>query len=37
MSTLQMFVRYGTSENTARMFMHKIPKVMESGGNNYYR
>ena len=30
MSALQMSVRYGVSENTARLFMHKIREAMKS-------
>lgn len=34
MSALQMSVRYGISENTARLFMHKVREAMKSSGNN---
>lgn len=34
MSALQMSVRYGISENTARLFMHKVREAMKSNENN---
>jgi hypothetical protein len=34
MSALQMSVRYGISENTARLFMHKVREAMKSSENN---
>ncbi|WP_392436652.1 IS1595 family transposase [Cruoricaptor ignavus] len=33
-SALQMSARYGISENTARLFMHKVREAMKPGGNN---
>ncbi|MDO5615879.1 MAG: IS1595 family transposase [Cruoricaptor ignavus] len=33
-SALQMSVRYGISENTARLFMHKVREAMKSSENN---
>ncbi len=30
MSALQMSVRYGIAENTARLFMHKVREAMKS-------
>ena len=34
LSALQMSVRYGVQENTARLFMHKVREAMKSSGNN---
>lgn len=34
LSASYMSVRYGIAENTARLFMHKVRKAMESSGNN---
>lgn len=34
MSALQMSVRYGISENTARLFMHKVREAMKSSEND---
>ena len=34
LSALQMSVRYGIQENTARLFMHKVREAMKSSGNN---
>ncbi len=34
MSALQMSVRYGISENTARLFMHKVREAMKSSESN---
>jgi len=31
---MQMSVRYGVQENTARLFMHKVREAMKSSGNN---
>ena len=31
---MQMSVRYGVQENTARLFMHKVREAMKSNGNN---
>lgn len=33
-SALQMAVRYGIAENTARLFMHKVREAMKSNGND---
>ena len=33
-SALQMVVRYGVRENTARLFMHKVREAMKSSENN---
>ena len=33
-SALQMAVRYGVRENTARLFMHKVREAMKSSENN---
>jgi len=34
LSAMQMSVRYGVQENTARLFMHKVREAMKSSGNN---
>jgi transposase-like protein len=34
LSAMQMSVRYGVQENTARLFMHKVREAMKSNGNN---
>lgn len=34
LSALQMSVRYGVQENTARLFMHKVREAMKSSENN---
>jgi len=34
LSALQMSVRYGVSENTARLFMHKVRQAMSSSESN---
>lgn len=34
LSALQMSVRYGISENTARLFMHKVREAMKSSESN---
>lgn len=34
LSASYMSVRYGVSENTARLFMHKVREAMKSSGNN---
>lgn len=32
LSALQMSIRYGITENTARLFMHKVREAMKSNG-----
>lgn len=34
LSAMQMSVRYGVQESTARLFMHKVRGAMKSSGNN---
>jgi len=34
LSAMQMSVRYGVQESTARLFMHKVREAMKSSGNN---
>lgn len=34
LSAMQMGVRYGVQESTARLFMHKVREAMKSSGNN---
>ena len=34
LSAMQMSVRYGVQESTARLFMHKVREAMKSRGNN---
>lgn len=35
LSALQMSVRYGVSENTARLFMHKVRQIPSNNGKNF--
>ena len=34
LSASQMGVRYGVTDKTARLFMHKVREAMKSSGNN---